>query len=80
MKMSANLKSLLLDMLVCDPSKRINLEQIINHPWMTEGPTVNQQEMIKEFSDRLGQIDPVMEAARSEKARRAGRVYMGGED
>ena len=79
-KMSANLKSLLLDMLVCDPSKRINLDQVINHPWMSEGPIVNQQEMIKEFSDRLGQIDPVMEAARSERARRAGRVYMGGEE
>lgn len=48
--LSPNLKDLLNGMLTADPAKRPTLEQVIKHPWVQGGPTVSQDQMMREFS------------------------------
>ena len=65
-------------MLEPEPAKRLSMDQVINHQWMKDGPLVQEKDLMNEFSMRLKEIDPQMEAARSERCRQRKGVYMGG--
>ena len=39
-------------MFAYNPKERINMEEVINHPWMT-GPVPTDEEISEEFAERL---------------------------
>lgn len=48
------------------PSQRLNLADILGHPWMSE-PTASSQDALAEFSSRRAQIEAIREAEKSER-------------
>lgn len=53
-------------MLVLDTSKRLTIDQVLEHPWM-QGPVPSHEEITAEFAKRSKAVKEAMEAERKEK-------------
>ena len=49
---SDDFKDLFSKMVQLDPSKRLSIEEILNHPWLVEGQVASADEVVKEFKMR----------------------------
>ena len=45
-------------------NKRINMEEILNHPWMVNQTLPTKDELIIEFNERKKKVDEAMEEER----------------
>lgn len=60
-------KDLLTKMLAYDPSKRLNMEELRNHPWV-KGEIMTMDAIKKEFLKRKESVDKELETQRVQKA------------
>lgn len=63
---SAEFKDLFQRMMALDPSDRITVDQIFEHPWMN-GPMTSYDDIKKDFDDRKAVVDQVAHEEREQR-------------
>lgn len=74
---SFEFKSLITSMLALDPSRRLNMQGIKEHPWVN-GPTASPEKVKEEISGRRAMILQAAEEAKSRRNSKTGVVHQGG--
>ena len=54
---SDEFKDLIISMFQHDPAKRLSLQQILGHKWITSGAEPSNQELVATFNERIGLVN-----------------------